>query len=364
MTVTGGDAPANATVNTVNVAGGSITINGGSATGTHSGLAYTFGVPKTAANPRLDLISVDGTTGALTWTKGTEAANPSAPSVPSNGLPAAELYVTTSTTALTAQSNIIDCRALSSGSPVVQLMGGTFRNLKCSYPGSAKTGTITADAVVVTTASDVQARVIESLNVTLDISTNGAVNKLDTGSAASSTLYYLWAISNGSTDGVLASTSSTSPTMPSGYTYKARIGAFFTDGSANIVAGVQLGRTFQYTTPQLLSSGPVGSNGVTSAPTWAATSLTGFVPPTAAKYNFIGANRYNGAAGVHTVIAAPNNSYSYVTSANPPPFYLDAGGGVLMAGAGSFVLESMTMYLILAGSATNAILISGWEDNL
>jgi hypothetical protein len=117
MTVTGGDAPANATVNTVNVAGGSITINGGSATGTHTGLAYTFGVPKPASNPRIDLVSVDGTTGALAWTKGTEAASPASPTLPSNGLPAAELYLTTSTVALTAQSNIIDCRALASGSP-------------------------------------------------------------------------------------------------------------------------------------------------------------------------------------------------------------------------------------------------------
>ena len=64
---------------------------------------------------------------------------------------------------------------------------------------------------------------------------------LDTGTAANSTWYYIWAIYNPTTDSAdyLLSVSATSPTMPSGYTYKCRIpkqGACRTDGSANVIA--------------------------------------------------------------------------------------------------------------------------------
>lgn len=59
---------------------------------------------------------------------------------------------------------------------------------------------------------------------------------LDTGSLANNTYYYWFAIYNptsGAKD-FLFSSSPTSPTMPSGYTKKARIGGFLTDGSGNI----------------------------------------------------------------------------------------------------------------------------------
>lgn len=62
---------------------------------------------------------------------------------------------------------------------------------------------------------------------------------LDTGSVAADTTYYMFAIYNPttSTADFLFSTSSSSPTMPSGYTKKKRIASLRTDGSSNIRNG-------------------------------------------------------------------------------------------------------------------------------
>lgn len=87
---------------------------------------------------------------------------------------------------------------------------------------------------------------------TIDCATTGA-NGLDTGSLANSTWYHVFAI--GKTDGTvarLASTSAGSPTLPSGYTLKRRLGSFRTNGSAQIVAFSQNGDQFLWTTPQVV----------------------------------------------------------------------------------------------------------------
>jgi hypothetical protein len=63
-----------------------------------------------------------------------------------------------------------------------------------------------------------------------------AAGGLDSGTVANSTWYYIWLIKNLSSGTVdaLFSTSSSSPTMPSGYSLKRLVGAVLTDGSANI----------------------------------------------------------------------------------------------------------------------------------
>lgn len=73
-------------------------------------------------------------------------------------------------------------------------------------------------------------------------------NKLDTGARANSTWYHVWAIkkdSDGSGE-FLFSLSVSAPTMPSGYTYKRRIGSVKTDGSGNIISFVQDGDYFTW----------------------------------------------------------------------------------------------------------------------
>jgi hypothetical protein len=62
---------------------------------------------------------------------------------------------------------------------------------------------------------------IATSSATLNFATTG-LNGLDTGSLVANTWYYIWAILNPTTGatGFLASTSSTSPTMPSGFTVR------------------------------------------------------------------------------------------------------------------------------------------------
>jgi hypothetical protein len=73
---------------------------------------------------------------------------------------------------------------------------------------------------------------------TLNLATTG-LNGLDTGSLVANTWYYIWAILNPTTlaTGFLASTSSTVPTMPSGFTVRRLVTALKTQAS---VAGMEL----------------------------------------------------------------------------------------------------------------------------
>lgn len=69
---------------------------------------------------------------------------------------------------------------------------------------------------------------------------------LDTGSVATDTTYHMFAIYNPttSTSDYLFSTSSSSPTMPSGYTKKKRVGSLITNASSNILVFTQSGKNF------------------------------------------------------------------------------------------------------------------------
>jgi hypothetical protein len=105
--------------------------------------------------------------------------------------------------------------------------------------------------------------------VTADITVGGA-NGLDTGAAANNTWYYIWVISNGATAESLLSTSSTAPTLPVGYTYKALIGAVYrTTAFRNFTQrGSRVQAAEQW---QTLSGGT--ATGLTSV------SMSTFVPP-------------------------------------------------------------------------------------
>ncbi|HAC56809.1 MAG TPA: hypothetical protein DCF73_00490, partial [Rhodobiaceae bacterium] len=169
---------------------------------------------------------------------------------------------------------------------------------------------------------------------------------------------------DGTIDG-LASTSSTSPTMPSGYTYKALIGAVRTkSGSAVLVGTIQYGRSVQYTTPALpsLSSGAVGTYGST----WgAAISVSALVPTAIAARIYVLA--WN--TGTNSrIVVAPNSSYDPAidSATKAPPV---GGGGVTGASntttsstVGSFLLESTNVYVSSAASTQSVVV--GFDLNL
>ncbi len=98
-----------------------------------------------------------------------------------------------------------------------------------------------ADEFAVQDSNGVSVR-LETVDVTVDITASGA-NGLDTGSEANSTWYYGHIIYNPTTDTVagLLSTSWTAPTLPSGYTFSAPIGAVYNTSSGDLRHQRQVG---------------------------------------------------------------------------------------------------------------------------
>lgn len=138
---------------------------------------------------------------------------------------------------------------------------GTWRNLKC-VRASASTVTLTADELAI------EGYIESSVSLTADITASGA-NGLDGGAEAGNTWYYVWAIrkSSDGTKAALLSTSSTAPTMPSGYDQKVLASAVFNDGSSNFIDFTQQGIFYEYSVWRTLASGNVGLGSWTSIDT-------------------------------------------------------------------------------------------------
>jgi len=163
---------------------------------------------------------------------------------------------------------------------------GAFKNLivtnNATYP--AYQMDIDAGTIVLQDSSG-NVHEANSVNLTADITASGA-NGLDTGAEATSTWYYLWAIYNGTTVASLISASATAPTMPTGYTYKARVGAIYNNGSDDFIDILQLGRMAHrvdvYTADTVLSAGTATSYTAISpeVPTTARVAFVEFAPVT------------------------------------------------------------------------------------
>lgn len=243
-------------------------------------------------------------------------------------------------------------------------VAGTFKNLSIKV-ASNTTVAVAADFVAMTDGTNYKTLACSG---TTNLGTTGA-NALDAGTIATDTWYAEWCIAKADgTVATLASTSFTAPTMPSGYTYKARIGAVQTiNASATLYGTWQFGNSAQYvlglaqtTVVPVVASGVAGTYS-TTAPVWATASVSRFVPPTASKINIIAFGTYK-AGATAAVIAAPNTSYGgrSDSNGNAPPFSLETLGMNL---TGSMLLES-TNIAWSSSAAGGAILVLGWEDNL
>ena len=239
-----------------------------------------------------------------------------------------------------------------------------FKNLQLSATGLSANVTVTADEVVVEDSSNVY-KTLRSVSLTIAGTTTGA-NALDTGTIAASTWYSVWVIYNGTTTAGLLSTSATAPTMPSGYTYKARVGWIRTDGTANKypLSFIQNGRTARYkpASGSNLTAWPsmaTGAQGNTSTPTWVSVGVANFVPTTASKITVIlpGSSNTNAVAGAN----ANNAAGSVSSSTNPPVLAMSNGGTTLSNVTGDIVLESTNIYW---ASTAIPLLCCGWEDNI
>ena len=126
-------------------------------------------------------------------------------------------------------------------------------------------------------------------SVDVVISTSG-INGLDTGSEATSTWYAVYVVSGTSGVGGLLSTSETAPTMPSGFTYKRRVGWAYNHSDGDIQNFIQtgMGRERSYT---WFETGPdytrVLHNAVSSG-VRTAVDISSRIPPSAHAYIFAG----------------------------------------------------------------------------
>lgn len=160
-----------------------------------------------------------------------------------------------------------------------------------------------------TVTDDTGLRVIKAAsNLDVVLSASGALG-LDTGSEAADTWYYLWLCEG--TGGVTAifSTSTTAPTLPTGYTtYKALIGEFRNDSSSNLTKVISV-------TPnhvRLLTPNAIASAAIPTTAT--ALNLISAVPPTAtAAIMFI--DHYNNTSG-GSLYLTPGGGTEFVAGAN------------------------------------------------
>ncbi len=201
-------------------------------------------------------------------------------------------------------------------------------------------------------------KVVRSVALTINTGVVG-VNGIDTGAVAANSWYAVYIINNGTTTAGLISLSATSPAMPSGYTFKSRVGWVRTNtGAATLIRTLQKGNRVQY----VHASGvpfPVICSGIAgdvSIPTWVAVSVSSVVPTTA--ITLIWLLRFSGG----TVIVAPNNTYGAIGDVNnPPPYAVSTNSPVAIMQ--EWVLESTNVYWA-NNTAENKIIIFGWEDNL
>lgn len=245
----------------------------------------------------------------------------------------------------------------------VTLVPSGFKNLSIKV-ATTTTVTVAADFVTTTDGTSFQSTAVSS---TVDLGTTGA-DALDAGTIATDTWYAIWVVAKADgTTKCVASTSASSPTMPSGYTYKARIGWVRTvNATATLYGTWQLGRRVQYVVG-LASTGsslPIIVNSG-SGSSWTSASVSNFTPSTASMIGLIPGSS-NQASGNYSCIA-PNSSYTFpggvgVTGA---PYYRQINGtsvGHFASDVVWMMLESTNIYY---GANTGfSIFALGWEDNI
>lgn len=211
--------------------------------------------------------------------------------------------------------------------------------------------------------------------------TNGqvtsVVDAMDGESRPTSAWGYVFLISNGTTTGGLVSTSSASPTMPAGYTYRCLVGAMRYDASQNQFRIKQVGSHGTYV---LQTSGNtmginsnlvvfcVGGVGTYSAttPTWQAFTVAGnagnLAPLQSASLDvMVLPGSYRGGAAAGSLQVAPSTNYGgyQAGNGNVPPF--DNGSATVSTSITfPLLLEATTIQIACSNTSGNAVIVKGW----
>lgn len=248
-------------------------------------------------------------------------------------------------------------------------ISGSAKNLRISTTGTSAVVAVSADELVVESASNSYAT-LRSVAVSPSFAAAGA-NGLDVGAANSqtvSTWYAVWVIWNGAIKAGLLSLNGTWPTLPAGYTHAARVSWVRTDATANKypLRFRRDGRHSEYkpVAGSNLTTLPTCASGVQgdiNTPTFVSVTLSSLVPPTALRVSVLASL---GSANLGTIIAAPSNSYgAFNSNTNPPPLIIgQTSTGTNNASVATFNLESMNIY-IAQQNASNRTQILGWEED-
>lgn len=240
-------------------------------------------------------------------------------------------------------------------------------------------GTINADLLSCATLSIAAGQCRDSTDtnditvssaVTLDPSTKGVVNGIDTGVLAATTLYYVWAIGDSTgynAGGSLLSLSSTSPLLPVGYDMARRIGTVLTNAAGTrflnfIQRGNGSGRYTYYAVPLATAI----AAGASTA--FATVTLTTWVPPTASHVLIVSALTADG-GGVRTVVYSADASTTIAAAATAGEIIMSAHTSTvvtatLMVPCTSAAGVQTIQYAVSNALAAVAVSVSGFLDQL
>lgn len=193
--------------------------------------------------------------------------------------------------------------------PPIQSASGSTAPL-CGAVGFVMTNSIGQPNTALTITSNSEVTISRTgvplnrsnISLTINFAVNGA-NGLDTGSIGVSSEYYIWLIDNGAAVAGLASTSSTSPVLPSGYSYSCRVGSAVTNGSSQLIPITQRGNQTSVGTSVIVSSAfgtcPNSLVAVTMPVPTTAISARGILVVPASAQAFVGATNANGIFGAN-----------------------------------------------------------------
>lgn len=240
------------------------------------------------------------------------------------------------------------------GQPDQRPVQGTAKNLVVKQV-SATSVDIDADELILKDAAGV-AFLASSVDLTAAITTAGA-NGLDTGAEAASTWYYAWVIYKPSTGttAALLSVSSTAPTLPTDYTFKALVGCVRNDASSNFIAFYQNGNSAVFA-EQVVFTAKAAAVAQTLE-ILASTELTAFqaaIPPIAKSI----AGNIGSVAGQDSQmgVAADSNGFGQ-TRAYGPAFGADSWG---FAVSFTLTLKTNNIYWKGKSSAHNRFAVCGY----
>lgn len=193
----------------------------------------------------------------------------------------------------------------------VAIVGAT-RNLHIRSKSGSEDTTLEINADEIILKNGISDSVVAAFTSTSDlVISDGGDLGLDTGSEATSTWYYIWAMydSSDASTTFKFSASATNPTMGD-YTHKALIGAIYNDSSGNLIKINQRDRWVDIALQNVIHD-----QVVSSADTYESVSLSTIVPDIATAVKGIHGTSNNSAAGsLVTVCAADANGVGEIFS--------------------------------------------------